>query len=92
MPCTATWKVTGSVPGRAAPAGMTCRRHRCAPEHHDGLAAKSVRHVHGALHKALQNALERGHVGRNVAALADPPSAKDAKSRRSRVADAIYGA
>ncbi len=65
-------------------AGVTCKRHGCAPEHHDGLAAKSVRHVHGAPHKALQDALERGHVGRNVVALADPPTAKDAKSRRSR--------
>ena len=54
------------------------------PEPHAGLPAKSGRHVHGALHKALQDALERGHVGRNVAALADPPSAKDATSRRSR--------
>ncbi len=39
------------------------------------LAAKSVRHVHGTLHTALADAVERGHVTRNVSAHATPPRA-----------------
>lgn len=38
-----------------------------------GLAPKSVRHVHIALHKALRDAERKGLVVRNVAAAADPP-------------------
>lgn len=42
------------------------------------LAAKSVRHVHRALHTALAAAVKRGHVTRNVAAHATPPRAHPA--------------
>jgi integrase len=48
-----------------------------------GLAPKTVRLVHVVLHRALAVAVERGHVRRNVASLAHPPSAKAAKSRNS---------
>jgi len=48
-----------------------------------GLAPKTVRLVHVVLHRALSVAVERGHVRRNVASLAHPPSAKAAKSRNS---------
>jgi integrase len=46
-----------------------------------GLAPKSVRNVHVAVHAALQTALERGHVRRNVAGMARPPRARDTRSR-----------
>jgi len=49
-----------------------------------GLAPKTVRHVHTALHKALEDARERGYVVRNVAALANPPSQKQARSRKAQ--------
>jgi integrase len=51
-----------------------------------GLAPKSVRLIHGTLHAALETAVERGHVARNVAALANPPSQKQARSRRAQKA------
>jgi integrase len=69
--------------------------HALTPEHLDGLyrqlersgrrdgrglAPKSVRHVHTMLRKALQDATQRGHVLRNVADLANPPTAKQARS------------
>jgi integrase len=38
-----------------------------------GLAAKTVRNVHGELHAALRDAARWGHVARNVAASADLP-------------------
>jgi integrase len=38
-------------------------------------AAQSVRHHHAVLRNALQYAVRAGYVGRNVAALASPPSA-----------------
>ncbi|HET6873754.1 MAG TPA: site-specific integrase [Acidimicrobiales bacterium] len=38
-----------------------------------GLSAKSVRNVHGVLHKALRDAVRWGRITRNVADLADPP-------------------
>jgi integrase len=74
----------GKAAGRCRTAGVTCKANRCAPERHDGLSPKSVRHVHSALRKALQDALERGYVARNVADLANPPSQRDARSRRAR--------
>lgn len=49
-----------------------------------GLAPKSVRHVHTALRKALQDAVDRGHLPRNVADLANPPTQKQARSRNAR--------
>jgi integrase len=48
-----------------------------------GLSPKTVRLVHVVLHRALSVAVDRGHVRRNVASLAHPPSAKAAKSRNS---------
>jgi integrase len=48
------------------------------------LKAKSVRHVHTMLRKALQDAVERGYLLRNVADLAHPPSQKQARSRKAR--------
>jgi integrase len=38
-----------------------------------GLAAKTVRNIHGELHAALRDAARWGHVARNVAASADLP-------------------
>lgn len=49
-----------------------------------GLAPKSVRHVHTTLHAALQQAAERGHLLRNVASLANPPTQKAARSKAER--------
>jgi len=49
-----------------------------------GLAPKSVRHVHVMLRKALQDAVERGHVLRNVADLANPSTQKQARSSAAR--------
>jgi integrase len=40
-----------------------------------GLAAKTIRNVHGVLHRALGDAARWGLIGRNVADLADPPKA-----------------
>lgn len=64
--------------------GRTCQVQGCAPAHHDGLKAKSVRNVHGCIHVALEAAVQRGYVPRNVADLANPPKAKRARSRNAR--------
>lgn len=48
------------------------------------LAAKSVRHVHTMLHRALQTAVERSHVARNVADLAHPPTRTATRSKAAR--------
>lgn len=74
----------GKCAGSCRTAGVTCKDHGCSPERHDGLAPKSVRHAHTALRKALQDAVDRGYLGRNVADLANPPSQRDARSRRAR--------
>jgi hypothetical protein len=52
----------GKRAGWCATAGVTCREHGCSPDRHAGLSPKSVRNVHGMLHRALQEAAERGHV------------------------------
>jgi integrase len=57
----------GKRAGRCRTAGVTCRAHGCRPDRHEGLSAKSVRHVHTMLRKALQDAVDRGYLGRNVA-------------------------
>ncbi len=53
-----------------------------APEHVEsllarklasGLAAQTVRHIRTVLKKALGQAVKRGHLARNVAAMVDPP-------------------
>jgi integrase len=51
---------------------------------HGGLSAKSVRNVHGCLHVALEAAVARGYLPRNVADLANPPKARRARSRNAR--------
>lgn len=71
----------GKRAGTCPTAGVTCREHGCEPQRHGGLAPKTVRHVHTMLRKALQDAVERGHIVRNPADLANPPSQKAAKSR-----------
>lgn len=48
------------------------------------LSPKSVRNVHIMLHKALGDATARGHIGRNPASLANPPSAKAARSKAAQ--------
>jgi integrase len=70
--------------GPCTTAGVTCPAHGCAPARHGGLAPKTVRNVHGMLHRALAQASERGQVARNVAALANPPSARDARDAAVR--------
>jgi integrase len=57
---------------------------------------KTVRHHHTLLHAALADAVRRGHVSRNVAALANPPTAKAsaskaAKSEKVWTADELRG-
>jgi integrase len=65
-------------------AGVTCKASDCAPARHEGLAPKSVRHVHTMLRKSLPDAVERGYLGRNVCDLANPPTQRDARGRRAR--------
>lgn len=45
-----------------------------------GLSARTTRYVHSVLRKALGDAVRKGLVNRNVATLADPPSAKSARA------------
>lgn len=72
----------------------TCASNRLGERHHPrvarlagdgtGLAPKSVRSVHTMLRKALQDAVERGHVLRNVADLSNPPTQRQARSRAAQ--------
>ena len=81
------------------PALGTVRLRDLQPEHLDGLyrrleregkgdgvglAPKTVRHVHTAVRKALQDAVERGRLARNVADLAHPPTQRQARSHNAR--------
>ena len=74
----------GKRHGKCRTSGVTCKANGCAPDRHDGLAPKSVRHVHTMLRKALQDAVDRGYLGRNVADLAHPPTQRAARGRRAR--------
>jgi integrase len=74
----------GKAAGTCRTAGVTCKANDCSPNEHDGLAPKSVRHVHTMLRKALQDAVERGYLGRNVCDQANPPTQRDARGRRAR--------
>ncbi len=74
----------GKKAGKCRTAGITCRSHGCEPEKHEGLALRSVRHVHVMLHKALEDAFQRGYVGRNIAELANPPRVRDVRSKMAR--------
>ena len=77
-------EAAGKRAGQCRTAGVTCRDHACRPSNHRGLAAKSVRHVHTMLRKALQDAVDRQDLAVNVADAATPPTQKQARSRRSR--------
>ena len=57
----------GKRAGACRTSGVTCRAHGCSPERHDGLAPKSLRHVHGALRGVLARVVEDGHLPRNPA-------------------------
>lgn len=74
----------GKRAGKCSTAGVTCREHGCKPERHAGLAPKSVRHVHTCLHRVLAEAVKRGHLPRNVASLANPPTQEQAKSKKAK--------
>ena len=50
-----------------------------------GLSARSVRYLHTILHRMLRDAGRWGQLARNVADLADPPSAKSARAPESNV-------
>jgi integrase len=50
-----------------------------------GLSAKTVRSVHGIIHKALADAERKGTVARNVATLADPPKLSAAQRPRMSI-------
>ena len=45
-----------------------------------GLSPRSVRYVHTVLSKALADGVRKGHLARNVALAASPPSAKSARA------------
>lgn len=64
--------------------GRTCPVEGCSPSLHQGLGPKSIRNVHGCLHVALEAAVQRGYLSRNVADLANPPTPKRARSRNAR--------
>jgi integrase len=49
-----------------------------------GLAPKTVREVHSILRKALQDGVRWGHVSRNVAQFANPPSQRATAAARRR--------
>jgi integrase len=74
----------GKRAGKCRTAGVTCKPNGCKPDRHDGLSPKAVRHVHTMLRKALQDAVDRGYLGRNVADLANPPTQRAAASRGAR--------
>jgi integrase len=50
-----------------------------------GLSHKTVRYIHGILHKALADAQREGTALRNVAVLADAPKLSSSKKREMRV-------
>ena len=52
------------------------------------LAARSVRNVHSNIRRALHVAMQRGHVGRNVALLVDAPAASVGEMKRLSSTDA----
>jgi integrase len=54
-----------------------------------GLAPKTVRNIHGMLHKALADACRKGTVQRNVADLADPPRVRRRSAMKAWDADQL---
>jgi integrase len=77
-------ETNGKRRGACRTDGRTCPVPGCGPDLHEGLSAKSVRNVHGCLHVALEAAVARGYLPRNVADLANPPKARRARSRNAR--------
>lgn len=57
------------------------------PDGRRKLAPKTIRSIHGILHKALADASRKGSIVRNVADLADPPKLSSAKKPEMRVWD-----
>jgi integrase len=57
----------GKRAGACRTAGVTCAEHDCFPDRHDGLAAKSLGHVHAALRAILDAAVEDGLISSNPA-------------------------
>ncbi|HMC03982.1 MAG TPA: hypothetical protein VKJ83_00745 [Actinomycetota bacterium] len=53
------------------------------------MSHKTVRYIHGILHKALADAQRKGSVIRNVASLADAPKLSASKKREMRVWTAV---
>lgn len=74
----------GKAAGDCRTAGITCHRHGCRRERHDGLSTKSVQLVHGAIRAALQDAVRTGRLMRNAADLAQPPKRTAAQRRVMR--------
>lgn len=70
----------GKRAGRCRTAGVTCRDHGCAPDRHDGLAPKTVQHVHGALRAVLTRAVANGLLAVNPC---DAPQVREALPRRT---------
>lgn len=70
----------GKRAGRCRTAGITCAEHGCSPDQHEGLAPKSMRHVHGALRAVLARAVEDGHLPSNPC---DAAKVREALPKRS---------
>jgi integrase len=51
---------------------------------HGGLSARTIRYLHTIVHRMLRDATRWGRAARNVASLADPPSAKAARAPEMR--------
>lgn len=68
----------GKRAGKCRTAGVTCAEHGCSPDAHDGLAPKSLGHVHAALRSILAAAVEDGLIPSN------PAETKRARQARPR--------
>ncbi len=70
--------VLGHLPLQRLTPAQLAAFYRSLLEHgrrdgHGGLAPKTIRNIHGALHAALKDAVRWGYLARNVAAAADLP-------------------
>ena len=68
-------ETSGKRAGKCRTAGITCRKHYCGPDKHEGLSPKTVANIHGVLHKALGDAVKWGKLARNVADAVESPRA-----------------
>jgi integrase len=68
----------GKRNGKCRTAGVTCAQNDCSPDAHDGLAPKSLGHVHAALRSILAEAVEDGLIPSN------PAESKRARQARPR--------